>query len=147
MDKICKSITEDKKTLVGFGDFSQKHGLVKKHPTAPIQKLKHELRRYCDVIDIDEWGTSKTCHRCLNPVVLYKNRVIRKNRDGIATPARMSVINSVIRCSSNECSLCCLDRDINASKNILRLLHLQIEGKRRPSCFSPTESINEYDTP
>jgi len=48
MDKICKSITEDKKTLVGFGDFSQKHGLVKKHPTAPIQKLKHELRRYCE---------------------------------------------------------------------------------------------------
>lgn len=147
MDKICKSITEDKKTLVGFGDFSQKHGLVKKHPTAPIKKLKHELRMYCDVIDIDEWGTSKTCNRCLNPLVLYKNRVIRKNRDGTPNPARMSVINSVIRCSSNECSLCCLDRDINASKNILRLLHLQIEGRRRPSCFSPTESINEYDTP
>jgi len=147
MDKICKSITEGRKTLVGFGDFSQQHGLVKKHPTAPIQKLKHELRKYCDVIDIDEWGTSKTCHRCLNPVVLYKNRVIRKNNDGTSRPARMSVINSVIRCSSNECSLCCLDRDINASKNILHLLHLQMEGRRRPRCFSPTEYINEDDTP
>lgn len=96
---------------------------------------------------LDEWGTSKPCHRCLNPVVLYKNRVIRKNSDGTSRPARMSVINSVIRCSSNECSLCCLDRDINASKNILHLLHLQMEGRRRPRCFSPTEYINEDDTP
>ena len=39
MDKICKSITEGKKTLVGFGDFSQQHGLVKKHPTAPSKNF------------------------------------------------------------------------------------------------------------
>lgn len=56
MHKLCKTIVENKKTLVGFGDFSQQHGLVKKYPIAPIQKFKHELRRYCDVIDIDEWG-------------------------------------------------------------------------------------------
>ena len=59
MDKLCKRII-DKNTLVGFGDFSQQYGLVKKHPTAPIQKVKHELRRYCDVIIIDEYNTSKT---------------------------------------------------------------------------------------
>jgi hypothetical protein len=28
---------KNKKILVGFGDFSQQHGLVKKHPIAPIQ--------------------------------------------------------------------------------------------------------------
>lgn len=147
MHNICKSIVEGKKTLVGFGDFSQQHGLVKKHPTAPIQKFKHELKRYCDVIDIDEWGTSKTCNKCLGSVVLYKNKIIRKKRDGTKSQARMSVINSVIRCSSNECSLCCMDRDINASKNILRLLHLQQGNKKRPQCFSPSQIINEYETP
>jgi hypothetical protein len=68
MHKLCKAIVENKKTLVGFGDFSQQYGLVKKHPTAPIQKFKHELRRYCDVIDIDEWGTSKTCNLCMKPI-------------------------------------------------------------------------------
>jgi hypothetical protein len=146
MHKICKNIVEDKKTLVGFGDFSQQHGLVKKQPTAPIQKFKHELRKYCDVIDIDEWGTSKTCNLCKSPIELYKNKVIRKKKDGTYTKARISQINSVIRCKLNECKLCCMDRDINASKNILLLVQLQQSGKRRPECFSP-KNMNDCDTP
>jgi len=146
MDKLCKSIVDDKKTLVGFGDFSQQHGLVKKHPTAPIQKFKHELRRYCDVIIIDEYNTSKTCNKCFQPIELYKNKIIRKKRDGTHTKARMSIINSVIRCKLNECKLCCMDRDINASKNILFLLQLQKEGKKRPECFNP-KNMNNCDTP
>ena len=146
LHKICESIVGKKKTLVGFGDFSQQHGLVKKHPTAPIKKFNNELRRYCDVIMIDEWGTSKNCHCCHNPIELYKNRVIRKKRDGTYTKARLSQINSVIRCKLNECSLCCMDRDINASKNILFLLHQQKAGKKRPACFSSTTIFN-YDTP
>ena len=146
MHKICKSIVEDKKTLVGFGDFSQQHGLVKKHPTAPIQKFKHELRKYCDVIEIDEWGTSKTCNLCKSPIELYKNKVIRKKKDGTYTKARISQINSVIRCKLNECKLCCMDRDINASKNILYLLQLQQAGKKRPEYFSP-KNMNDCNTP
>jgi hypothetical protein len=146
MNKLCKSIADNKKTLVGFGDFSQHHGLVKKHPTAPIQKFKHELRRYCDVIIIDEYNTSKTCNKCFQPIELYKNKIIRKKRDGTHTKARMSLINSVIRCKLNECKLCCMDRDINASKNILFLLQLQKEGKKRPECFNP-KNINNCDTP
>jgi len=147
MHKLCKTIVENKNTLVGFGDFSQQHGLVKKHPTAPILKFKHELRRYCDVIDIDEWGTSKTCNKCFQPIELYKNRIIRKKRDGTYTKARMSPINSIIRCKLNECKLCCMDRDINASKNILFLLQLQKEGKKRPDCFNPKKIMNDCDTP
>ena len=146
MHKICQSIVEKKKTLVGFGDFSQKHGLVKKHPTAPIKKFRNELKRYCDVVEIDEWGTSKACNKCFNPIELYKNKVIRKKRDGTRTKAKLSVINSVVRCKINECSLCCTDRDINASKNILFLLQLQKAGKKRPQCFTP-KNMNECETP
>ena len=146
MHKICESIVEKKKTLVGFGDFSQKHGLVKKHPTAPIKKFRNELKRYCDVVEIDEWGTSKACNKCFNPIELYKNKVIRRKRDGTRTKAKLSVINSVVRCKINECSLCCMDRDINASKNILFLLQLQKAGKKRPQCFNP-KNMNDCETP
>jgi len=145
LHKICESIVGKKKTLVGFGDFSQQHGLVKKHPTAPIKKFKNELRKYCHVVDIDEYNTSKTCNCCHKPIELYKNKVIRKMRDGTYTKARLSQINSVIRCNLNECSLCCMDRDINASKNILYLLKLQKAGKKRPECFLP--SSKEEDQP
>jgi hypothetical protein len=153
LHKICESIVGKKKTLVGFGDFSQQHGLVKKHPTAPIKKFKNELRKYCDVVDVDEYNTSKTCNCCHKPIELYKNKVIRKMRDGTYTKARLSQINSVIRCKLNECKLCCMDRDIKASKNILYLLKLQKAGKKRPECFLPSSNeevqptIINCDTP
>jgi hypothetical protein len=141
LNKICKTISGNNnnshKTLVGFGDFSQQHGLTKGHPTTPILKLKRELRRYCDVVEIDEWGTSKTCNKCFGRVNLYRNKKKRKGE----TKARMSNYHSVIRCNSNECTLCCMDRDINASKNILLLLQLEKSGNGRPKCFRGEEQM------
>jgi transposase len=156
LQEICKTIAYGKvtdknenkkrnkylqknKTLVGFGDYSQQHGLVKKHAPTPILKLKKELRRVCDVVEIDEYRTSKTCHQCFEEITLYKNMKMRKDKK-----ARMSYFHSVICCRSNKCKLCCMDRDINASKNILLLLKLQKEGKRRPKCFLPVK--NTCDT-
>jgi hypothetical protein len=139
--KICERIGGGKnvKTLVGFGDFSQQHGLVKSHPTTPILRLKRELRKYCKVVGIDEYNTSKTCSSCSNPIELYRNRIRRKKKGVLEPIARMSNIHSVIRCKTNECKLCCLDRDINASKNILGLLLNQYRGEERPVCFKPAK--------
>lgn len=137
--KICQRIAGDNnvKTLVGFGDYSQQHGLIKSHPTTPILRLKRELHKYCKVVGVDEYNTSKTCSLCNNPIELYRNRIFRKNKGVLEQKARMSNIHSVIRCKTNECKLCCMDRDINASKNILGLLLTQFRGEDRPVCFKP----------
>ena len=137
--KICERISGGKnvKTLVGFGDYSQQHGLVKSHPTTPILRLKRELRRYCNVVDIDEYKTSKTCSSCNKEIELYRNRIQRKKKGLLEPIAKLSNIHSVIRCKNNECKLCCWDRDINASKNILGLLLNQYRGEERPACFKP----------
>lgn len=141
--KICERIsgvtkkTKHMKTLVGFGDYSQQHGLVKSHPTTPILRLKKELRRYCKVVDIDEYKTSKTCSSCNKEIVLYRNRIQRKKMGVLEPIAKMTNIHSVIRCKHNECKLCCIDRDINASKNILGLLLNQYRGEEIPVCFRP----------
>ena len=141
--KICERIsgvsksTKNVKTLVGFGDYSQQHGLVKSHPTTPILRLKRELHRYCKVVDIDEYKTSKTCSSCNKEIELYRNRIQRKKKGVLEPLAKMSNIHSVIRCKNNECKLCCMDRDINASKNILALLLGQYRGEERPLCFKP----------
>ena len=138
--KICERIsgvTKHVKTLVGFGDYSQQHGLVKSHPTTPILRLKKELHRYCKVVDIDEYKTSKTCSSCNKEIVLYRNRIQRKKMGVLEPIAKMTNIHSVIRCKHNECKLCCMDRDINASKNILGLLLNQYRGEERPVCFRP----------
>jgi len=39
-----------------------------------------------------------------------------------------------------------MDRDINASKNILFLLQLQKAGKKRPECFLPSSQDDETAT-
>ena len=141
--KICERIsgvsksTKNVKTLVGFGDYSQQHGLVKSHPTTPILRLKRELHRYCKVVDIDEYKTSKTCSSCNKEIELYRNRIQRKKKGVLEPLAKMSNIHSVIRCKNNECKLCCMDRDINASNNILALLLSQYRGEERPLCFKP----------
>jgi hypothetical protein len=109
---ICKKITNNKKTLIGFGDYSQPQGFVKSHCIAPIKKLKNELKKYCDLIEIDAYKTSKTCSECHEKVVLYQNYKIKKGEN----IARISQVYSVIRCNHNECQLCCMDRDINASE-------------------------------
>ena len=36
-----------------------------------------------------------------------------------------------------------MDRDINASRNILYLLKLEYNKKRRPSCFKPSKNDSE----
>ena len=72
-----------------------------------------------------------------NEIVLYRNRIQRKKQGVLEPIARMSNIHSVIRCKTNECKLCCMDRDINASKNILGLLLNQYKGEERPVCFKP----------
>ena len=134
--EICKKIGGNKKTLVGFGDFSNQHGLVKRRPTAPIKRWKGQLHQYCKVVEIDECCKSHTCSSCYDRVELYRN-YIRREKKGVLEPtARMSKVFSVIRCKNNECNLCLMDRDINAARNILTLLLSQRRGEERPTCFS-----------
>ena len=128
-------VFENKNTLVGYGDYSQQHGLVKGRPTAPIVKLKKELSKHCTLKEVDEYLTSKTCSFCYERVCQYRNRHINKKGK-----QRLQGIYGVIRCKSNECKLCTMDRDINASRNILYLLKLEYNKKNRPSCFKPAKT-------
>ena len=117
LESISKSLTKhhqnskNKNIIMGFGDFSQKDGLGKKRPKAPILKIKHHLRQRCYVIDIDEYNTSKTCSCCHQPIELYKNHTIKKfkRNDKKIISKRKREVYSVIRCeryaSYNECKL------------------------------------------
>ena len=148
LEHISKSLTKqkrnekNKKIILGFGDFSQKDGLGKKRPKAPILKIKHHLRQRCLVVDVDEYKTSKTCSCCHKEIEQYKNHTIRKlKRNGkTVLSKRKRGVYTVIRCKNNECKLSCMNRDVNASINMLFLLENLLNGSAlariRPSKFS-----------
>ncbi|RLN73346.1 hypothetical protein BBJ28_00026929 [Nothophytophthora sp. Chile5] len=133
---ICSQLTAVSKAniIVGFGDWSNNdaEGLIKRSPSGPVQGLKRQLRRYCRVVDIDEYLTSQIhsnpfCHqRLTNQVSLMRLK------DGSVRNKR---VYSVLHCKFSGCGMT-VNRNANASENMLLLLEAQLESRGRPAVFS-----------
>jgi hypothetical protein len=142
---LCKAITKKKnkfddstKTIVGFGDWSNPHdSIIRGHKRGPVLKLKEELKRWCKVVEVNEFRTSKLCCCCHHETTKvemddsdFKYTDRRVNEDDY----RRSKLNSVLRCSNNECGIT-IDRDINGAKNIKMVFTRTLRGERLPEEF------------
>ena len=116
LHNMCKQLVNDNRTVVGFGDWSNKDSPVLRKPKGPVKAFKDTLKRYATVIDIDEYKTSKTCSCCHEEV----------EKTGVYT---------VLRCANTFCKRNLINRDQNAASNILYLVINQLEGRPRPACF------------
>lgn len=120
-----------KNTLIGFGNWSAKDsaGIIKKHPCSPAKKLLRALRPHCTVVMVDEFRTSKLCAQCNARTVNMRTRVV--GQDGVS---RAKPVHAVLFCSNRSCAVR-VNRDCNASRNILALLQMMVKGTRpRPFC-------------
>ena len=125
---ICKKISKKEhiddttiKPIVGFGDWSNPRDcIIRGHRRGPVKEIKKTLHRWCKVVDVDEFRTSKLCSCCHHTTSKVKF-------DG-------KEINSVLRCSNNECGIT-IDRDINGAKNIFMLFSKMLKGEKRPLAF------------
>jgi hypothetical protein len=142
---LCKTITKKKnkfddstKTIVGFGDWSNPNdSIIRGHRRGPVLKLKEELKRWCKVVEVKEFRTSKLCCCCHHETTKvamddsdFKYTDRRVNEDDY----RRSKLNSVLRCSNNECGIT-IDRDINGAKNIKMVFTRTLLGERLPEEF------------
>ena len=125
-------ISDGKRTLIGFGDWSNTDasGVIKKCPAGPVKKLEQELRKHGIVYSVDEYCTSKKCSRCKSD--LYNERKIVNGKDGRRYDVK---VHSVLHCHNSACKSMTVDRDNNASENILNLLLTAARRKPRPPCF------------
>ena len=134
--ELCLKLTAQagRRTIVGFGDWSNQDisGLIKKCPAGPVKPLERMLRRYCRVEPIDEFRTSKlhNDNDCYQPLVHQYSK--RKCRDGVE---RTLKVHGVLHCKNNGCHSMTVNRDANASKNMLLLLQRKLEGEDRPPAF------------
>ena len=131
---ICQNLTREagQNTLVGFGDWSNQDsaGIIKKSPAGPVKRLENELRRHCRVVSVDEHLTSKLhscCHHRMRQ--MYQKRMCR---DGVMRSVK---VHSVLHCDNNGCHGMTVNRDVNASRNILHILRATAGGGPRPEAF------------
>ena len=145
LQRICDELTSKagSKTLIGFGDWSNcdRGGIIKGSPAGPVKKLEGELRKRCRVVSVDEFRTSKvhtTCggllhNRCCHKHYKAKDEARGHVRGELKGAVR---VHKVLSCANSCCSGISMDRDENASRNILRLLLLSAQGQPRPPVFT-----------
>jgi transposase len=92
--------------------------------------VKNKLQKWCEVVDEDEFRTSKLC--CYCHCEMAKVKFNEKET------------NSILRCSNNECGIT-IDRDINGARNIFMLLEKMIQKERQPEAFCCSK-INGFST-
>ena len=115
----------EKRTLIGFGDWSQPQGF-KGGATAPVKKLRRAMRRTgLKVLKIDEFRTSKCCSKCCCTAGIVANVSYGEGQ------ARKQC-HQVVRCGNSECEVY-WQRDVNASRNIRTLLMALMNGQKRPA--------------
>ena len=130
LNDVCRSLTAayGKKTIIGFGDWSnQDGGVIKKCQSGPVKRLETELKRYCKVVRVDEFRTSKLCYCCHCEL---KNA--RKKTTGRDFTQRVTKVHAVLLCQNSECRNMTTNRDVNASRNMRDLLL----SRARPWGFS-----------
>ena len=149
---ICNELTAKagRETLIGFGDWSNcdSGGIIKGSPAGPVKKLESELRKRCRVVYVDEFRTSKVHHTCGG---LLHNRCCHKHykkkdeaRGHIQGELRGAVrVHKVLCCANSSCSGISMDRDENASRNILRLTLLAAQSQPRPPQFTRGVELRE----
>lgn len=146
LQMICKNLTQKhgKQTLIGFGDWSNKDsaGIIKKSPAGPVKQLERELKRHCKVVPVDEFRSSKLHESC--HCELHKTYFKKTDKNGVLR----SVKNySVLFCSNRSCNGMRVNRDVNASRNILALLQDELRNGSRPQAFRRSTFVEFSATP
>ena len=77
---------------------------------------------------IDEYKTSITCSKCQSRNLALQLR----KRDHHRAYGDKTRGHTIIRCTNNESCMTCWNRDVNASRNILKCLEALLLGVPRP---------------
>jgi hypothetical protein len=87
-----KSQRDNKQVIVGFGNWGNPgDSIIRGHHRGPVQEVKNKLQKWCEVVDADEFCTSKLCCHC-------HFEMLKVKYNG-------KEINSVLHCRNNECGI------------------------------------------
>ena len=149
IDAICEFIApKGKFTVVMFGDWAGGHGSpISRKASGPLQDIKFRLREapHVDLRSVHEHLTSVTCSKCWGRLTNQRAMTTRWNRRTRVMETTRSRIHKVLHCSNSvkavgshgalaRCGTT-WNRDVNASRNILRLGIMDVLDVPRPDAF------------
>jgi hypothetical protein len=135
--------------VVGYGDWTGASGTpIKRKYCGPQVDIRKELRRRQDSVlfrSIWEYRTSITCHATWQRLSNMKAVSEGREKGGaIIDGAKRGSVHKVLHCKSSKCAFgrqgATWNRDVNASRNMLTLLMLEVHGFERPMEFKPAVS-------
>jgi len=147
IEEVCDLIAPKKKgsfTVVGFGDWAGfGTSPISRECAGPLQAIKRRLRERSDTCllrKVWEYRTSVTCHYTLERLVNMKaTSTVRNRATGALEQRPRRRIHKVLhrktgagRHGGHETTW---NRDVNAARNILMLLMLELLGMPRPMEF------------
>ena len=107
-----------KRTIIGWGDWSQQDGFLRGTPKAPVKKFRRAFKKMgFTIIEVDEYRTSKCCSSCGHVTENVHYGGVR--------------CHQVVRCGNNECEVV-WQRDCNAARNMHQVLLTMLHGQPRP---------------
>ena len=124
-DRLVNDIKEkyDENTVLIIGDWSKSESSTIKKISVPNKGLKRKLSEHFTIYMIDEFRTSclhhKTENRCENMYVNDKKEVSRK-------------LHSVLTFKAENNRLGCINRDENATNNMIKIVKSYLKDKTRP---------------
>ena len=104
-----------------------------------MKKLEAELKKVCRVVSVDEFRTSKVHNACgckLQHRYCHKHKKKKYIEDTTDGVGKIVKVHSVLFCDNRSCESISMNRDENASRNILQLLVQQLQNNSRPTHFS-----------
>ena len=132
-------------TVIGFGDWSGgSRSPISRQHAGPIQMIKDKIGRRPNamIVPVEECMSSKLDSNTWLPLVnMRAKETIRKRKDGLRVTLTNQKVHKVLHCQTSEgkyassCRETTWNRDVNASKNLLMLLMMQIKGYDRPEPF------------
>lgn len=129
-----------KQNYVGFGDYSRSDDCIVRLRRPPIKEFRNFILTNQTVVsEVDEFNTSKLCHKCYGVMHAFDFRT----DDIKPLDARGRVPFTVLK----KCDKCNIiyHRDKNASLNILQKLIRNIKGDQEPEEFINTFKFPRID--
>jgi hypothetical protein len=131
IDNFKNKFNKPENSIIILGDYDKKEHMKGKESTINKRIRKIFRNNKYEVFMINEFRTSKLCHKCESECKNFKERE-KHSFNGL--------VWDLLRCNNEKCMLI-HNRDRNAAKNMYKITKTIFNGNKRPLNYCRTENL------